>query len=535
MKTECKFSYIHHFLSLLSYEHEYKKCELIVERLNQVNYLKSVLIIYIYFIKLLRFSPKMIELNKKFIFYKFISGIVILVFESDTSYDSKAKTINKKFKNQVFDTVVIGSGPGGAIAALRCLEKGEKVALIESGQAYLPGSISHHSLGQANLQFVNQGLSLAFGNMPLLYAEGGTYGGGSEVNSGLYFKLSGPYRDDFLNKCNLEEKEWSEKEKVVEKLISVQKSPKGTYVDIKSALISGSKKLDLTVEEIPRWRKYSPIEEHQSMQLTYLKKAERLGLEVLVNTEVLKINDKEDEIKIIAKSIESDPIIVKTNKIVLSAGTINTPKILKKSKLISGKVNFNFHPMTRCVVDYGEKVNHGDLFPSFQSWTSDYKYKFGYAVSSYPFVKATLASLGKYKDLVKLSNLVCYFSSTVLDNPWGRIVYVRNKPLPIIYIGRKDREKIRTGFSLLKRIMKNGGVKKIWPSEKLPSLTTVHIFGSLPLNSNKNIGGNGQLVKNSRIKICDSSLLPSAPWGNPQAVMMVLNEILIEKWLNSFE
>jgi hypothetical protein len=25
--------------------------------------------------------------------------------------------------------------------------------------------------------------------------------------------------------------------------------------------------------------------------------------------------------------------------------------------------------------------------------------------------------------------------------------------------------------------------------------------------------------------------MPTAPWGNPQAVMMVLNEILFDRWL----
>jgi len=40
------------------------------------------------------------------------------------------------------------------------------------------------------------------------------------------------------------------------------------------------------------------------------------------------------------------------------------------------------------------------------------------------------------------------------------------------------------------------------------------------------------LKKDPRIKVCDASLLPEAPWGNPQAVVMVLNEILIDKWLN---
>tara|TARA_Y100000817_G_scaffold308424_1_gene296160 strand:+ start:473 stop:673 length:201 start_codon:yes stop_codon:yes gene_type:complete len=65
-------------------------------------------------------------------------------------------------------------------------------------------------------------------------------------------------------------------------------------------------------------------------------------------------------------------------------------------------------------------------------------------------------------------------------------------------------------------------------------MTTVHIFGSLPINSNKDIGKNGELLLDPRIKICDASLLPTAPWGNPQAVIMALNEILIERWLETF-
>ena len=66
-------------------------------------------------------------------------------------------------------------------------------------------------------------------------------------------------------------------------------------------------------------------------------------------------------------------------------------------------------------------------------------------------------------------------------------------------------------------------------------MTTVHIFGSLPLNSNDEIGPFGELKKDSRVKICDSSIIPIAPWGNPQAVMMVMNEILIEKWYKSLK
>ena len=66
-------------------------------------------------------------------------------------------------------------------------------------------------------------------------------------------------------------------------------------------------------------------------------------------------------------------------------------------------------------------------------------------------------------------------------------------------------------------------------------MTTVHIFGSLPLNHNNDLGSFGELKIDNRIKICDSSILPSAPWGNPQAVMMVLNVILIQKWFKAFD
>ena len=66
-------------------------------------------------------------------------------------------------------------------------------------------------------------------------------------------------------------------------------------------------------------------------------------------------------------------------------------------------------------------------------------------------------------------------------------------------------------------------------------MTTVHLFSSLPLFKNDHIGHYGELKSDSRIKISDSSILPVAPWGNPQAVIMALNLILIRKWMNKFE
>ena len=116
---------------------------------------------------------------------------MILVFESRSISSKKEqdKKEDNNLQNKVYDIAVIGSGPGGAIAALRSIEAGKSVVLIESGSFYPPGTIEHHSLNQTNNQFKDQGMSFCYGNIPILFAEGSTYGGGSEVNSGLYLSL----------------------------------------------------------------------------------------------------------------------------------------------------------------------------------------------------------------------------------------------------------------------------------------------------------------------------------------------------------
>ena len=355
--------------------------------------------------------------------------------------------------------------------------------------------------------------------------------GGSEVNSGLYFKLTGHYKKKFLEISEINEEEWNTAEKLVENILSVQNSPNLENTKIKSALIEGSKKNDnITFDEVPRWRKYEPLEESQTMQVTYLKKARDLGLKIICNSSVVGIIPGKEYIEINMLKDNSSSTI-KTKKVILSAGTVGTPKILKKSGLLKESVSFNFHPMLRCVVDYGEYVNDGDLFPPFMSWTNDYKHKFAYSVSTYPYIKATLAATGHYDMNINPQNFASYYSSTVFEESKGKILYFKNKSFPFIYVKKKDRKKIKEGFVLLKKILNDGGIKELWPKSDFSPMTAVHIFGSLPLNMSKNIGKNGELNSDSRIKICDASLLPIAPWGNTQAVVMVLNEILMDRWI----
>lgn len=530
------FKGINILLQLLNYPTNDKKCQLIDQRLKETGIIKVLLDIFLIYLWICSFFSKNQKINKNFILFKFIAGVSILIYESDTNIENinnvqEAYAFNE---DEIFDAVVVGSGPGGAIASLQLTKKYSNVLLLESGKRYLKNSISHHSFAQTKFQFANEGMNFCYGNKPMLFAEGKTYGGGSTINSGLYFKLISHYRDTFLKLSNISNDEWSLNEQYVEKMLSIQKSPNLDKLNIKSSLINGSYKNGVIFDEVPRWRKYSPVEEHQDMDVTYLNKARNSGLKVHCEASVNKIIRKKDYLLI--QFIDKNGInYIKSKKIVLSAGTVNTPKILKKSGLLKDKVRFNFQPMTRCVVDYGEFVNDGDLFPPFKAWTSDYKHQFGYGVSTYPYIKATLAALGYFKNDIQLSNLVCYYSSTILSHSQGKLFFFNNKSYPFIYLRKKDRQKITEGFEILKKILKSGGVKNIWPDSNYSPMTTVHIFGSMPLNINNDIGDDGELNIDNRIKISDASLLPSAPWGNPQAVIMVLNEILMSRWLKKFE
>ena len=526
-----KYKSLNILLNFLNYEYNEEKCKSVYSRINSTGLLSFILYFYLKILNLFSSSSFFINLNKNFILFRFLTGIVILVFESEN--ESTVKKIENEMNtdlDKIYDIAVVGSGPGGSIASLRSLEKGKSVVLIESGAKYLPGAIEHHSLDQTTKQFKKKGLNFCYGNIPMLFTEGETYGGGSEVNSGLYFKLTEPYRSSFLEKCNLEEEEWQYYEKIVEQKISVQKSPQGSLDNIKSALLEGSENKGLVCEEVPRWRSYKPAEEHKSMQVTYLKESEEKGVDIFTESKVVKILPKIDYIEIIITS-KNKKNSIKAKNIVLSAGTIGTPQILRNSGLIKDKLYFNFHPMNRAVVEYEDVVNDGDLFPPYQAWTTDYIYKFGYSVSTYPYVKATLASLGKTNNLPIEGKLVSYFSSTVLENSNGRLLNIFGKLIPFCYTSKKDRKKIEKGFNILLDLLKSTNINDIWPKSKVSPMTTVHVFGSMPLNISKDIGELGELKNDNRIKICDASLLPYAPWGNPQAVVMVLNEILMNKWL----
>jgi hypothetical protein len=462
-------------------------------------------------------------------FTRLLAGNAELVLKS-SELTSQVATVDTPLKDEtsIYDLVVIGSGPGGSVAALRAAESGLKVLILESGSAYRTGSIEHHSLAQTELQFKNGGLNFIWGTKPVLFAEGWTLGGGSEVNSGLYHRLVGTHRTKILNSVGATEEEWVRFEELVEKELSVQKSPILNEPEL--GLIAGAKRMGLIYEEIPRWRTYEPTERHQGMQETYLTKAQQLGVEILTCAPVRKILPQIDHIKIQISGTHSNKQI-KTLNVVIAAGTIETPTLLNRSRISKRKFELNFHPMIRFVSAQNSDINDGDLFPSWQAWTSDYEAKYGYSVSTYPYLAATLTSLGQRGnlDVNDYKRMAAYFASFALHDSRVYLRRFGKKLIPTIGWGAKDKEKISDVSNQLAELLREGDAIEIWPKKGISPITTVHLFGSIPLGRSQLIDECGRLRNEPRIRISDGSLMPHAPWGNPQGPIMVLCELMSER------
>jgi choline dehydrogenase-like flavoprotein len=465
-------------------------------------------------------------------FARLLAGNAELVLKS-AEPTAHAVTVNTSIQDEasVYDLVVIGSGPGGSVAALRAAESGLKVLILESGSAYKTGSIEHHSLTQTELQFKNGGLNFIWGAKPVLFAEGGTLGGGSEVNSGLYHRLVGTHRAKILNSVGATEEEWVRLEELVEKELSVQNAP--TSIEPEVGLIAGAKRMGLIYEEIPRWRIYEPTEQHQGMQETYLTKAQQIGVQILTCTPVRKLIAKTDYVEIQISGAHSNRQI-KTLEVVIAAGTIETPMLLNRSRISKRKFELNFHPMIRFVSAQSSDINDGDLFPSWQAWTADYEAKYGYSVSTYPYLAATLSSLGQRGrlDVNDYKTMAAYFASFALHDSRVHLRRFGKKLIPTIRWGTRDREKIKSVSNQLAVLLKEGGAVEIWPKKGISPITTVHLFGSIPLGRSPLVDDCGRIKSEPRIRISDGSLMPHAPWGNPQGPIMVLCELMSERCLN---
>jgi hypothetical protein len=134
-------------------------------------------------------------------------------------------------------------------------------------------------------------------------------------------------------------------------------------------------------------------------------------------------------------------------------------------------------------------------------------------------------NLGRKPELNELIRLRSLYGSFVSTGKGGLIP---RTSVPYYIPSTLDRKNIKEIRSLIEKLVPASGSRFVNEKQKVKKgVSTVHIFGTLPIDSEVYIRGTSRLKAESRIQVCDGSLLPFGPGVNPQGVIMSLCQALV--------
>lgn len=422
------------------------------------------------------------------------------------------------------DWIVVGSGPGGAAFAKLVKAEGKRILVIEAGNYQDPSS-TPHGFDQMHKDFAHGGYDLILSNQVIPFAEGATWGGGSEINSGLFHTIPDSVTKQWADILGVEENSFTRTIPEITSQLRVTKqtiTPQSPYHN--SPLLRMGQHLGWSGGVVPRWRTYSGSDYvHNGAASTYLT--------LLSDSEKL-IKHKVRKIKILPNQVlallvgDGCKHTVSAAKICLAAGSVSTPDILIKSNLARARdFRFSFHAMIRELALFDRQVNDLRDIDPHQFWSADHGFKIGAAVGTPDLLSAIMTSKGLV-DRHPLENVGSFYISIPSHGRSG-VVRVLGDLFPYFLPSKKFNKQVMDAHRLLIQAIEAAGGRVL--GESSPSLSTVHIFGSLPLGSNHILDRFGHLAAHpNRVIVRDASILPTHPLVNPQGPLLQLVHVLHE-------
>lgn len=273
--------------------------------------------------------------------------------------------------HNIYDYIVIGSGFGGSVSALRLAEKGYKVAVIEKGRRYKPEDYAKTSWNLKKYlwlpAFGLHGIQALSWLKHVFILHGTGVGGGSLVYANNLLVPS----DEVFKKKEWGNDDWHSKlaphyntakwmmgatpsptiGRADEVLADITKelTGKDTF-HINNVGIYFGEKPDVTVKD-PFFNGLGPDRStctfcgacmvgcrqnaKNTLDKNYLYFAEKFGVEIIAETEVIAIKEINGSYEIVAKKLTgffNSSKKIKTKGVVLSGGVMGTVKLLIKCK-----------------------------------------------------------------------------------------------------------------------------------------------------------------------------------------------------------
>lgn len=262
-------------------------------------------------------------------------------------------------EKEVFtDVLVIGSGSGGGVAAATLAKAGKRVLVVEKGASYSQESFPMTDADAARNMYENSGVVATDDNSMNILA-GSTFGGGSTINWSASLQTPAAVRNEWAEKTGIQ---WfttpefqNSLDYVCDRMGVSDKHIRQNFAN--SRLLEGSKKLGQHAYAVPQntggsehYCGHCPNGCRNGDKLggliTWLADAREAGAQFLTETNVKKLNVNRGVVTGALVNYKGRDLIIHAKKVVVSAGTLNTPCILKQSGLRNGGIgkNLKLHP-----------------------------------------------------------------------------------------------------------------------------------------------------------------------------------------------
>jgi choline dehydrogenase-like flavoprotein len=459
------------------------------------------------------------------------------------------------------DVLIIGSGAGGATTAAVLAEAGLDVLVVEEGEWVEQGAVVPFSLEQMDRQYRAGGVTVALGLPSIAYTEGRCAGGGTEINSGLYWRPPGDvlarWRDEF-HIADFDPDELLAIADEVERAISVGPVPTGHSAP-SDVLRRGADALGWRNGEIPRWMKYPTAAassgsghgngERQSMTLTYLPRAMKAGARVTVGCRVDRlVHHAGRATSAVTTLADGRQGTIRFRDVFVCGGAIQSPALLQRSG-IHGHIGRTLavHPTVKLAARFTDPLNVADDVPVHQVKEFAPHLSFGGSASNPGLVALSLLDQWPtFKQAITQWQHISVYYAAITSEGLGRVRSFPHMKDPVVTYGltRRDRELLRSGLARLALLMLEAGAVEVYPSFKgapavrnrhdlatmarrfsatRASVMTVHLCSTVPMGELEGRCGAdsfGRVHGCHNIHVNDASLLPTAPGVNPQASVM---------------
>ncbi len=446
----------------------------------------------------------------------------------------------------IYDFVIIGSGPSGAVLAYNLCKAGARCLMLEAGKEFSAKTFPSNEMN-ANASLMWSGGMDTTTDAGLLFLRGKVLGGGSIINQCLLDRFDDNALDDWRDRTGVDfyttdamARHYDE----VESHLALHTMERRDWNRNAELYVEGFEKCGMEWAPLRRGQSDCgegndcivclggcPRDSKQSSLVTFIKQARQHGLDIETEFNVTQIIHGTNLVTIYGEQRGQTQQVYGRRCIVAGGALGSTQMLLKsgfKSKLPALGDHFNCHPQFMNIALFDEIVDsHKGAFQSVKSQDPRFRQQ-GFKLENVfagPIAVALLKpgfGLDHQAFMQKYRNMAC-IEVAVRDATAGKIDIDKTGRLKIKKkLADADWQRANAGLQVVEDIFTTLGAREIMKS---PIKIGLHLMGGCRLGKDGNssvVNEAFQVHDHPNLFIADSSIFPSAPGINPSLSIMAL-------------